>query len=577
VRSLGVQFAQFLKVGEVRQNFGMLMRFVAFMGVITLAFAALFHVIMELEGQDHSWLTGVYWTLTVMTTLGFGDITFRTDLGRLFSIVVMLTGQLLLLMVLPFAFVRFLLAPWLEAQMRFRAPREVAPELRDHVVICTWDSVAMALATKLRAFGVPYIVLESDPTKAAQLHADGVPVVMGDAESRATYAAIGADRARAIVANLDDAANTNITLTVREESPTVPVLAMAARNESIDLLELAGASRVLPLGRELGEELARRAASPFGAVFHLGSVDDLFVVEIVVDGTSLLGKPLSELDLRRKVGITVVGAWQRGKLQPASADLVPGPHGVLVAVGTREQVSALETMLDAEDGTLGDEHGAHVLVIGGGRVGCAAAAALVREKSKVTLVEHDAETAARVRRDGFTVVEGNAAERAVLEDAGLLSASAVIVTTNDDAMNVYLSIWLRRLRPEIRIAARVTHEKNQEALWRAGADFVASQASLGKEALFAALEKRALLFLGEGVDFFHVPVPPSLAGSTLGACGVGAKTGLQVVAIRSGGKTTANPTGASKLDDGDELLVVGTSAQRESFATTYEAGRASRA
>jgi transaldolase / glucose-6-phosphate isomerase len=38
----------------------------------------------EREGREHSWITGVYWTLTVMSTLGFGDITFETDLGRLF-------------------------------------------------------------------------------------------------------------------------------------------------------------------------------------------------------------------------------------------------------------------------------------------------------------------------------------------------------------------------------------------------------------------------------------------------------------------------------------------------------------
>ena len=49
-----------------------------------VVYSVLFHVIMEMEGQRHSWLTGLYWTLTVMSTLGFGDITFTTDLGRLF-------------------------------------------------------------------------------------------------------------------------------------------------------------------------------------------------------------------------------------------------------------------------------------------------------------------------------------------------------------------------------------------------------------------------------------------------------------------------------------------------------------
>lgn len=43
--------------------------------MITLS-SVLFHVIMVHEGQDHSWLTGFYRTLTVVSTLGFADITF---------------------------------------------------------------------------------------------------------------------------------------------------------------------------------------------------------------------------------------------------------------------------------------------------------------------------------------------------------------------------------------------------------------------------------------------------------------------------------------------------------------------
>jgi voltage-gated potassium channel len=60
-----------------------------------------------------------------MSTLGFGDITFTSDIGRVFSVVVLVSGIILLLIVLPFAFIRFFYAPWLEAQIRLRAPRRV--------------------------------------------------------------------------------------------------------------------------------------------------------------------------------------------------------------------------------------------------------------------------------------------------------------------------------------------------------------------------------------------------------------------------------------------------------------------
>ena len=98
----------------------------AFSPCSSALYAVLFHLIkLHVEHEQHSWITGFYWTLVVMTTLGFGDITFTSDIGRLFSIVVLLSGVVFLLVMLPFLFIRLFYAPWLEARVRLRAPREV--------------------------------------------------------------------------------------------------------------------------------------------------------------------------------------------------------------------------------------------------------------------------------------------------------------------------------------------------------------------------------------------------------------------------------------------------------------------
>jgi hypothetical protein len=82
--------------------------------------------------RDFTWVTGFYWTMTVMSTLGFGDITFHSDLGRLFSIVVLMSGIVFLLIILPFVFIQFFYAPWLEAQEKARPSanfRKVPPTM----------------------------------------------------------------------------------------------------------------------------------------------------------------------------------------------------------------------------------------------------------------------------------------------------------------------------------------------------------------------------------------------------------------------------------------------------------------
>ncbi|MDZ7696302.1 MAG: potassium channel family protein [Deltaproteobacteria bacterium] len=69
---------------SVKRNLRQLFKFLVVLVCLITFYSVLFHFLMAYEGKDYSWITGVYWALTVMTTLGFGDITFYTDLGRLF-------------------------------------------------------------------------------------------------------------------------------------------------------------------------------------------------------------------------------------------------------------------------------------------------------------------------------------------------------------------------------------------------------------------------------------------------------------------------------------------------------------
>jgi hypothetical protein len=56
----------------------------------------------------------------VMTTLGLGDITFQSDAGRIVSVVVLLSGVFMLLIVMPFVFMRAVYEPWVEQRNRSR-------------------------------------------------------------------------------------------------------------------------------------------------------------------------------------------------------------------------------------------------------------------------------------------------------------------------------------------------------------------------------------------------------------------------------------------------------------------------
>src|SRR5687768_5567103 len=159
MKFLSSQLAYLTSDPEARGNLRALAKYLAFLAALVTIYALIFHVIkLSVENEPHSWITGFYWTLVVMTTLGFGDITFTSDLGRVFSIVVLLSGVVFLLVMLPFLFIRLFYAPWLEARVRLRAPRFVPAGVEQHLIIAELDPLALELIERLVAENIAYVV-----------------------------------------------------------------------------------------------------------------------------------------------------------------------------------------------------------------------------------------------------------------------------------------------------------------------------------------------------------------------------------------------------------------------------------
>jgi voltage-gated potassium channel len=565
MKYLASQIGLIFAAGEPRANLTALLKYLGFLAVMVAVYAVLFHLIMvQVEGQQHSWITGFYWTLVVMTTLGFGDITFTSDIGRLFSMVVLVSGVVFLLVMLPFLFIRLFYAPWLESRVRLRAPREVRAGTRGHVIITEYDAVATGLVERLDAAGIPYFIVEPDAAKAARFISEDLSVVAGENDSRGTYERLLTSDARLVVANCEDTTNTNITLTVREVAPQVHIAAIVEEEDSVDILNLSGATTVLPLKRQLGESLANRVETGRTEAHVIGSFHNVHVAELPVKDTLLAGVLVRDTRLRELTGLSVVGLWERGRLKPAFPHTEIRADAVAVVAGSAAQIRALNALI-AREGTT-----APVLVIGAGKVGQAAARALKQKSLTVYALDRDEKALETLAGDVDAVYAGHGADRETIERAGIARAASVLLTTNDDAMNIYLAVFCRKLNPGLRIVSRITHERNVEAIHRAGADFVLSYTSLGVDSIMSLVSGDSTVMLGEGVRLFEVRVPPSLAGQPLAQTGIGSRTGLSVVAMEAQTTLTTHLTGETVLPKGGTLLMLGNADQRQRFAETFE-------
>ncbi len=562
MKFLSTQLLIFLRNKPDRRNLKLLLKFMLVLLVLVTVFTIGFHLLMLREGMTYSWITGFYWTLTVMSTLGFGDITFHSDAGRFFSIVVLLSGMVFLLILFPFTFINFFYSPWMKAQEHAQVPRELPDGTGGHVVLTRYGPVSEALIRKLSQFQYPYVVLVPDLAEGLRLRELGIDVMLGDLDDPETYEKVRVEKAALVATTFTDVINTNVAFTVRGISEKVPIISTCSLEASEDILKLAGSNHVLRLGEIMGVFLARRASGGDACAHLIGKFKELQIAEASVAGSVLVGLSLKETRLREQVGVSVVGVWERGKFRAAHPDTVLTQTTVLVLAGSEAQVKKYNATFHVER-----EIKAPVLILGGGRVGRATGRALEARNLDYRIVEKDA---SRVKEDKRYIL-GDAAELEILKEAGLEDSPCVIITTHDDDMNVYLTIYCRRLRPDIQIITRSTLERNLGTLHRAGADFVMSYASMGANTIFNLLERSDILMVAEGLDLLRVQVPKQLANKTVGQSSIRKETGCTIIAVQDGDTLEINPEPCLVLPADGEIIMIGTVEAEKKYFEIYGA------
>lgn len=541
------------------------LRFLLVLVAEILIFSLLFHWLMLYEGREYSFFTGFYWTFTVMSTLGFGDITFTSDIGKIFSVLVLVSGIIFFLILLPFTFLQHFYIPWMERQKKEMVPRKLPESTTGHVVIAGTNPIALNLAESLARYDMKAFLLSGDMQTALQLLGRGFKPVLGEYDDKETYRKLQADKAAALVVMDSDIRSANIVFSAHEATPDLKIVAGVESLDARDILHMAGCSHCFHFYSLLGEALARRVIHPSRRVSILGHFGRLTLAEAPVMRTPLAGKALWQSRIREDAGVSVVGVWTRGVFSLPRPDTVFGRSTVLMVAGTAEQVNAFNRMLS----TPGEESSAQqppAIIIGGGRVGQAVARSLARRGIRAIIVD---------RRKGIDcgdipVVCGEASDRTFMEQAGIRTAPSIIVTTHDDDANIYLTIYCRSLRPDAQIISRASLDKNVNGLHLAGADLVLSLASLISATVVNLLSPNRVLMLNERLAVFTSTIQDNLAGSTLMTSGIRKKTHCSVLAVHCrDGSSCINPPADFELKKGDIIYLIADNQAQQLFKTHY--------
>ena len=201
-----------------------------------------------------------------------------------------------------------------------------------------------------------------------------------------------------------------------------------------------------------------------------------------------------------------------------------------------------------------------ILVIGGGRVGRELAKMLEDRGENVVILEKDTEVAEELRRDGFSVREGNGTEMEALREAGTDRAKIVVAATGDDDTNLLVTQLAETRLGVERVITRVNEPDNMSAFEELDIETVAASSSTAW-AIDNRIERPALSKwmneLGRNGDVQEIEMTDEeFVGRTVGEIDEVLPKGCVIALVSRGGENKV-PELDFEIEHGDHLTVLG--------------------
>ena len=508
---------------------------------VLVAVASIYMLLMtDFEQRPRTFVASLLWAAETLTSVGYGgDDHWDHPLVAMYVVSVQFFGQCLVFLVFP-----TILLPFLEERFETRLPRAL-PVRSDFVLIYRHGSAVESIIIDLIEHDVGVVVLEEDERVARQLHERGIDVVFGDFDEHEPDLSqlVGA---RALILNASDEDNAVLSLRARQLGYGGPIYAFVDAESHRRPMVLAGATAAFTPKHVLAAGLAAKASESIAprvsGLRPLGGKLD--VEEFRVHENSVLaGRTLSESDVRRQTGATIIGLWNNGGftyLPPPQTRLEVG--NIVLAVGASNALERLRKMAHVLP-----RHGP-IVVVGHGLVG----------ERIVTMLREAGETVVVVdlrEQDGVDVV-GDALEPNVLEAGSVREAKAVILAIDSGSPTLLATALVRDIAPDVPIIARVDRTRNITRVHQAGADFALSVGQVASQLLTRELLGESTMVLEAHVRFI-VARPRGIAGLGVKQTRMRERTGCAVVAVGRQDEILVQLGGGFTFRDGDSLYVCG--------------------
>ena len=150
----------------------------------------------------NSWVDAIYFTVVTISTVGYGDITPVTDIGRIFVVILIISGLSIFLSAITVLSGEFLSA---RVEKLYSGMGSVnKKKMNKHIVLIGYDSANELISNKLKAQHRNFIIITADKSTAEMLRRKGYPAFLEDYTSKADLEKFNLSKATDIVIDLKD-------------------------------------------------------------------------------------------------------------------------------------------------------------------------------------------------------------------------------------------------------------------------------------------------------------------------------------------------------------------------------------
>jgi voltage-gated potassium channel len=283
--------------------------------------------------EGWSWLDAVWMLMITLTTIGYSERTPLSDVGRLYTIGLVVLGLSLATFSLS-TLTQFVVGGGLSEQLRRRRKERVMKHMQDHFIVVGCGRLGREVAADLAHRGHAVVVVDTAPPDPTMVHVQ----IQGDAtaDSVLQEARLGEAQGLAICTG-SDATNVFVTLSARQLRPDLNIVTRVDEETAVQKALRAGASAVLNPYAIGGSRVAQGLVHPMAATLvdrTMSRAFEEFEMEDVVVGESEYTGTVRELQVSHRHNVLVVairkpdGTFQRG--HEPGASIQPGDTAVVV-------------------------------------------------------------------------------------------------------------------------------------------------------------------------------------------------------------------------------------------------------